>query len=206
MHRTCILLLAISASVTPTFGQADEPKPKVSPDPLTEEQIAIYRVVLLDYLKDAKSTINLADITDTLDDNERSFNGGCPRNDSSQARTSDAVVHRFSFSPPLDTRVKIVDPDQQQKQIAQNDPQNLLKKAIDGHENVSEKQLDDSVKTAFRTGLFSFSEIVFDKNHEKVLLKYAFVCGGLCGHGHTLILKKSGGTWKIIKTCSSWVS
>ncbi len=74
-------------------------------------------------------------------------------------------------------------------------------KSIDDHEKVTEHQLDDSVKKAFETGLFTLSEIVFDKQHRRAVVAYSFVCGGLCGNGNTLVLKKIGQRWKISKRC-----
>jgi hypothetical protein len=68
-------------------------------------------------------------------------------------------------------------------------------------EKITEKQLDSSLREAFATGLFTFSEIAFDKRHQRAVLAYSFVCGGLCGHGNTIVLKKVGAKWKRVKTC-----
>lgn len=81
-----------------------------------------------------------------------------------------------------------------------------MKKAIDEHEKVTDEQLDQSVKQAFRTGLFTLSEIAFDKEHRRAVVSYSFVCGMLCGHGNTMVLKKLGQNWKIAKRCGGWVS
>ena len=81
-----------------------------------------------------------------------------------------------------------------------------MKRAIDGGERVTEKQLAGSLHEAFATGLFTFSEIAFDKRHQHAVLAYSFVCGGLCGHGNTIVLRKVGGKWKPRKTCQSWIS
>lgn len=68
------------------------------------------------------------------------------------------------------------------------------------------KQIRDSVNQAFRTGLFTLSEIAFDKRHQYAVLAYSFDCGMLCGHGDTIILKKVGEKWKQVKTCRIWIS
>ena len=81
-----------------------------------------------------------------------------------------------------------------------------MKRAIDDAERVTEKQLDNSLRDAFAVGLFTLSEIVFDKRHQHAFLAYSFVCGGLCGHGNTIVLKKVGGKWKQGKMCRSWIS
>jgi hypothetical protein len=100
----------------------------------------------------------------------------------------------------------LVDPDRQEQKVKENDPQNLMKSAIDEGERVSDKQIENSVKQAFATGLFTLTEIRFDKQHHHAMVAYSFVCGGLCGHGNTLILKKVGQGWKVSKRCGGWIS
>ncbi len=102
--------------------------------------------------------------------------------------------------------MKLVNADEQEKKIEMNDPQIVMKSAIDEHAEVTDKQLEDSIKRAFETGLFSFSEIRFDKQHRNAVVQYGFACGRLCGNGNTLLLKKSGNKWKIRKRCGGWVS
>ena len=70
-----------------------------------------------------------------------------------------------------------MDPEQQESKVKQNDPQNLSKKAIDERESVRDGQLDKSLQLAFSTGLFSLSEMVFDKGHRHAFVSYSFVCG-----------------------------
>jgi hypothetical protein len=67
-------------------------------------------------------------------------------------------------------------------------------------------KIDDSVKQAFQTGLFTLSEIVFDKDHRRAVVTYSFVCGTLCGNGDTLLLKKVGQHWRVAKRCGGWIS
>jgi hypothetical protein len=106
----------------------------------------------------------------------------------------------------LDKRIVIVDPSEQQKKIDKGDPQNLVKRAIDDHVPVSDTAVDDSIKRAFKHGVFTLSEIMFDKKHQRALVSYSFVCGALCGNGNTLILTKAKGNWRVSKTCSSWIA
>ena len=100
----------------------------------------------------------------------------------------------------------LVDRGRQRETVRDNDPQNLLEKAIDDHEKVTNEQLDQSVKQAFQTGLFTLSEIAFDKEHRRAVVGYSFVCGMLCGHGNTLMLKRVGRDWKVAKGCGGWIS
>ena len=116
------------------------------------------------------------------------------------------VIHKLEPSLVSNTKVVLVDPERQQSAIKENDPQNLMKKAIDDHEKVTSEQLDESIRQAFQTGLFTLSEVVFDKEHHRAAVTYNFVCGMLCGHGNTVVLKKIGQDWKVTKRCGGYVS
>ena len=183
--------------------QGGEPKPTVSNDSLTVEQLAIYRVVLNNYRKGDKSAMNLSDRTDLLQSVPGSPDLAC----TNRIKAGDStVVHRITDAAALGPGLVLADPDRQQEEIDKNDPQNLVKRAIDDHEKVTDKQLDETIKRAFETGLFSLSEIAFDKEHRYAVVAYSFVCGGLCGNGETLVLRRTGQAWKIVKHCSTWVS
>lgn len=187
----------------PFLAQSDSPKPKVNSHPLTVEQIAVYRAVLEDYTKGAGGALNLAKETELLE-RPKSNDKCIKRIDLEFAGNNARAVHQFSAGA-LGPKVVVVDPDRQNMQIEDNDPQKLVKKAID-QEKVSEKELDDSVKRAFETGLFTLSEIVFDKQHRHAVVAYSFVCGSLCGNGNTLVLNKVGQTWKVDHMCGGWIS
>ena len=185
--------------------QEDAPKAKVSSDPLTEEQIAVYRTVFDSYSNGSNATLNVADQTETLDLSE---DKDCLKGiDLDPGNTSTSVVHRLDNRvTKMKKNIVLVNGELQQKKVEENDPQKLMKRAIDGGERVTEKQLDGSLREAFATGLFAFSEIAFDKRHQHAVLAYSFVCGGLCGHGNTIVLRKVGGKWKQRKTCRSWIA
>jgi hypothetical protein len=187
--------------------QNDAPKPKVSKDPLTAEQIAVYRTVLDDYTKDSDGRLNLANKTEPVDQPEPFFDKSCVQGlELENADNSVSIAHELSPAVALHSRIVLVDPVLQQRKVEENDPQKLVKRAIDDREQVTEKQVDNSVMRAFETGLFTLSEIVFDKHHRRAAVAYSFVCGELCGNGDTLILKKVGQKWKISKRCGGWVS
>jgi hypothetical protein len=187
------------------LSQEDAPKAKVSSDPLTEEQIAVYRTVFDSYSNGSNATLNVADQTETLDLSE---DKDCLKGiDLDPGNTSTSVVHRLDNRvTKMKQNIVLVNGELQQKKVEENDPQKLMKRAIDDGERVTEKQLDGSLREAFATGLFAFSEIAFDKRHQHAVLAYSFVCGGLCGHGNTIVLRKVGGKWKQRKTCRSWIS
>jgi hypothetical protein len=187
----------------------DEPKPVISKDPITAEQIAVYRAMLEAYTKEDKDpTLNIGNVTEPFT-MKGEFTGGCPK-DSSDAEPASSqepqVIHRLDPAVALNGKMVLVDPDQQAALIKKNDPQNLIINSIKDHQPATESDLDQSLKTAFSTGLFTFSEIVFNKQHTRAILEYGFSCGMLCAHGNTVILKKVQKKWKVSKTCSSWIS
>jgi hypothetical protein len=195
-----MVLLAIGAFAV---SQDNVTTPTVSEGPLTCEQIAIYRTVLKDYLKSSDATLNLSALTEPLEQ----FDDSCVKHMRLGNLTVPAtVLHRLGQSLVSGTRIVLVDPERQRSTVKENDPQNLMKKAIDEHEKVTEERLDQSVKQAFRTGLFTLSEIVFDNAHHRAVVSYSFVCGMLCGNGNTLVLKNIDQNWKIVKRCEGWIS
>ena len=195
-----MLAFVFSFGGTLVMSQDGPPKPKVSKDAMTDEQLAIYRAVLNDYMKDSRGGLNLAKKTYPLE-----FDTGCVQGfRPEQTDNSVPVVHAFATAPA--PNVVLVDPEQQESKVKENDPQHRIKKAIDERESVTDEQLDESLKLAFSTGLFSVSEIIFDKSHRRAMVSYSFVCGGLCGHGNALVLEKARNGWKVRKTCSSWIS
>jgi len=168
--------------------------------PLTNEQIEVYRAVLEDYRHGEKLRLNVDDLTELPLEADVVCAKFKPENDSL------AVVHRLDARVAREFQIELVDAESQQKHIADNDPQNLVKGAIDEGKHVTDEQLDNAVRTAFAGGLFTFSEIGFDRGHRRAIVSYSFVCGSLCGHGNTLILEKTGGKWKVKKQCGGWVS
>jgi hypothetical protein len=60
---------------------------------------------------------------------------------------------------------------------------------------------------AFSSGLFSMSEIAFDKEHHFAAVRYSFWCGPLCGHGRTLVFENVNGEWRNAnRNCGYWIS
>jgi hypothetical protein len=207
MRWTLVMTIGGLALSMAVVAQDDASKPKVSKDPLTTEQIAVYRAVLESYTNGSGSLLNVANRTELLDQAQPFFGKSCVSGiELEAADNSVPVVHQLDRSVIPSKKFVLVDPERQQKRVEENDPQKLMKRAIDGHEKVTEKDVDDSLKQAFGTGLFTLTEIVFDKQHRHAVVAYSFVCGGLCGHGNTLILKKADREWKVSGRCGGWIS
>jgi len=96
----------------------DTPKPNLSNDSLTPEQVAVYRAVLKDYTKEADRTLNLANKTDPMDQSSPMVDKACFKGIEAEAiRGSGLVVHRIDPVLIVTTRMTLVDPDRQQETI-----------------------------------------------------------------------------------------
>ncbi len=107
--------------------------------------------------------------------------------------------HSFHDLTPdvlLGRNTRLVDLKKQATIINDNDPSNTIGKG---------KSVKAAVRDALVTGLFSMSEIVFDREH--ALVSYSFWCGSLCGNGATLVLEKASGEWRRTdRMCGGWIS
>jgi hypothetical protein len=56
------------------------------------------------------------------------------------------------------------------------------------------------------TGLVTLSNVGFNGDHTQALVYVANVCGGLCGSGEFVVLKKVRGRWVVERTDQLWVS
>lgn len=193
----CLILLSYAAA------QDQTSETKISDEPLTADQIAVYRAVLRDYLKDSDGSLNLANITEPLDQSNKSC---FEPSGMGITKGSASVIHRLGASLVANTKIVLVDSNLQQSTIKEHDPQNLIKRAIDDGEKFTDEQLDQSLKQAFHNGLFTLTEIIFDRRGRRAVVGYSFVCGMLCGHGNTVVLKKHGKDWRVSKSCGGWVS
>lgn len=199
--RRVISLLIISATLSWSIEEP-APAPALSKDPLTTEQIAIYRVFLQKYLQGNDDSLNVANTTDPLDFSfmELKEGKGCLRGISLENfKQAHSIVHTVGPDVAINSKIVIVDPAKQTEQIKENDPSKALLKG--------RRDVDELVKTAFSSALFTFSEIGFDKKHTWAVLTFSFLCGSLCGHGGTVILHRVKGEWKITgRNCGYWQS
>jgi len=56
------------------------------------------------------------------------------------------------------------------------------------------------------SGLISFSNVGFNAQHNQAFVYAARGCGGLCGEGSYVLLRKVNGKWEIVKDQGLWVS
>jgi hypothetical protein len=207
MHVIWPLVIGSFALLPTAVATPSKPMTTVSAVPLTTEQVAIYRTVLEDFLKDSKDRLNVANKSEPLDESGPFSGGACVQEFHIEvSKDLTQVIHPLDEMASLKLSIVLVDPQKQRKQIQKNDPDNLMKKSIDDHQKLTDNDVANAVGQAFRTALFTLSEIAFDKEHRYALVSYSFYCGRLCGNGKTLILERTGDAWKIAKTCGNWVS
>jgi len=90
------------------------------------------------------------------------------------------MIHRFDSRTALPGNIHLVDPEQQEKAIRQNDPGRGIRQG---------KDVSSAVEAGFSAGLLTLSEVAFDKSHRYAAMSFNFVCGGLCGHGSTIVFE-----------------
>jgi len=178
---------------------SDEKKPIVSDKPLSAEQLAIYRAVLKRFLSDDSGGLNLSIQTVPVE-TEGPFAGHDCVKGLDMEPVQPNIVHAFKnddLSRLGVSSLRLVDPDQQGKEVKKNDPGKTIRKGV---------SVDDAVKNGFAHALFSLSEISFDKKHEHAIVSYSFWCGSLCGNGGSLVLVRKGEKWSFQTQCGGWIS
>jgi hypothetical protein len=213
MHRA-LLVITLLSTVLPqpsskqsgfSGHQLSSPNVKTPPikssTPLSPDEVAIYKAVLQQYTSDSPASLNVSAQTDPLDPSSpmnHVSDSDCLRG--IQLENIDGIAHSYHDLVPEvlpSPDMKLVDPKKQSKIVRSNDPSRTI-----GHG----RSVDSAVKTAFASGLFSMTEIAFDKDHHHALVSYGLWCGALCGNGSTLVFEKVGDHWKIHRHCGGWVS
>ena len=192
-NRAKVSLLSCVVVFCFLYSQAQSPQtPALSTTPLTQEQISIYREFLSGYNNGSKAILNVSKTTGTFEAVEGDL-AGCMKS-FSKSNSRITTVHVFpSDTFPAD-HVRLVDPQKHKLR----DPGTSI------HQGQS---VDDAVDAGFASGLFTFSEIVFDNSHNHAALNYSFHCGSLCGHGGTVVFTKEHDKWKQTKqSCGQWIS
>lgn len=196
IHLVIVLLAAAGLAAA---QEAAETKPKASDQPLTAEQLAVYRVVLHGWMDNEVSAINLS-IRTVPFPTSGAFNASDCGKDLELEPVVPGVVHRFRPAdlPQLGSdKIGLVDPERQRKVVAENDPGKTIGEG---------RSIEDAVRNGFAHGLVTVSEIRFDKEHKHAIVSYSFFCGSLCGNGGTVILENVDGAWKRKSRCGEWIS
>jgi len=173
------------------------PKPVKSANPSSADDVAIYRGILERWTSGSPGLLNVANRTYPME--REVMDCGCLKGIELQSITNAAnSFHVLTTDLLRGKNIKLVDADKQ-AMIVRNDDSS---KSIRNGESV-----ETAVNGAFSTGLFSMSEVAFDKGHRRALVSYSFVCGSLCGSGSMWLFEKVDGVWKKSdRVCGGWVS
>src|SRR5208337_2190607 len=120
----CLAALLLVFPALATAQEDAESKPKVSDQPLTAEQLAVYRVVLHGWMENEVSAINLSVQTIPFPTSGAFDAGDCGK-DLNLETVLPGVVHRFRPAdlPQLGSdKISLVDPERQQREVEENDP------------------------------------------------------------------------------------
>jgi len=94
--------------------------------------------------------------------------------------------------------MSLVDPDAQGEVVRANDPGKTVGEG---------KAVNEAVRNAESSGLFSLSEIAFDREHRYAVVSYRYWCGALCGDGAAFVFQKIASEWKNTnRNCGGWIS
>lgn len=204
-RRSCWLVLSFSlVSAGVAAGQQTDAKPVVSDKPLTPDELAAYRVVLGDFMDNAKGKHPVILAIETMPFYLSDMDADCGKN-FHMDEGSVGEVHRFRTEdiPALisgkmkASTLKLVDPEAQAKEVADNDPDKAIH---NGH------KISDAVENGFAHGMVQLGEIHFDHEHLHAILSVSFSCGRLCGNGTTVILEKKDGHWGFKGHCSTSIA
>jgi len=177
-------------------------RPPQSIGRLTSDEIEIYRAVLGQWVAEDHAPLNVSLQTYPLE--TRSSSGSaipckCLSNiDPMSLFAASRSVHILNRDVLPLRSMRLLDFSEQTTTIQKHDPANLIR---DG------KSVDIAVAEGFGSGVFSLSEIAFDKVHRHAIVSYGFQCGMLCGSGLTIVFEKVGNGWKRASLeCGGWIS
>jgi|SRR5271156_5644422 len=202
MTRLAVFLLFIFGLAALSFAQSENISPRLSKDPLSAEQVAVYQTFLRSYTNGSDNVLHVADTTEWLDISNVKMDADCSRSfgqmEFDSRKQPDPTVHALDPNLAVVGHIALVDSAGQSEKVKQNDPSKTMREG---------KSVDSAVTDAFASGLLTLSEVVFDKDHSKAVMSYSFFCGKLCGNGAVVLLKRVGRKWRVTKqSCGEWVS
>jgi hypothetical protein len=187
----------ICAQVERALAGSSDTKPVRNTNPFSADEIAIYVGILERWNSNARGLLNVSNRTSPID---RDISD-CGRLKGIEPQTIVSAAHSFRILTGdvlAGKNIRLVDADKKAVIVHSNNPNNSIR---DG------KSVETAVNVAFSTGLFSMSEIAFDKEQRRALVSYSFVCGELCGSGAVWLFEKVDGVWrKSERDCGGWIS
>ena len=185
------------AQIQRALAGSSDRKPIRNTNPFSADEVAIYNGILERWNSNSRGLLNVSNRTFPID---RGLSDcGCLK--SIEPQTLVSAVHSFRILTGdvlSGKNIRLVDADKQALIVQSNDPNNSTRQG---------KSVETAVNRAFSTGLFSMSEIAFDKEQRRALVSYIFVCGSLCGSGGVWMFEEVDGVWKKSeRVCGGWIS
>jgi hypothetical protein len=169
--------------------------------PLDGDEVAIYRAVIQQWNSDERAALNVSaatlpiDVTSLSERTECGCLAGIAVESLLKASHSFHILARSNLPG---NNIRLVDLKEPTAIVNRNDASRAIRE---------ERSVNDAVENAFANGLFSVSEIAFDKEHRHALVNYSFHCGLLCGNGAMWAFEKVNGAWKKTdRMCDGWNS
>jgi hypothetical protein len=185
------------AQIQRALAGSSHKKPVRNTNPFSADEVAIYRGILERWNSNSRGLLNVSNRTYPIDRDISDC--GCLKGIEPQTIVSAAHSFRILTGDVLAGKnIRLVEAEKQAVIVHSNDPNNSIREG---------KSVETAVNVAFSTGLFSMSEIAFDKEQGRALVSYSFVCGSLCGSGGVWLFEKVDGVWKKSeRVCGGWIS
>jgi hypothetical protein len=185
------------AEIQRALAGSSDKKPVRNTNLFNADEVAIYRGILDGWNTNSRGLLNVSNRTFPIDGDLSDC--GCLKGIKPQTSASAAHSFRILTGDVFGRKnIRLVDAGKQALIVQSNDPSNSIRVG---------KSVETAVNGAFSTGLFSVSEIAFDKEERRAVVSYSFVCGSLCGSGGVWLFQKVDGVWKKSKrVCGGWVS
>jgi|SRR5580700_7161026 hypothetical protein len=185
------------AQIQRALASSADLKPGRNTNPFSADEVAIYKGILEHWNSNSRGPLNVSNRTFPIGHDLSDCD--CLKAIEPQTIVRAARSFRILTEDLLGgKKIRLVDPDKQAAIVRSNDPSDSIREG---------KSVRTSVNGAFSTGLFSVSEIAFDKEQRRALVSYSFVCGSLCGSGGVWLFEKIDGVWKKSeRVCGGWIS
>jgi hypothetical protein len=192
-------LLGVSSTATTTQEAVAKQKttpPSKNQQSLTTEQIDIYVLLLNKVLSEHNVNAVLVDHTEQLKLSEYDLKDACLSGieiPSAEQRT----FYAGSLGPEF---IALIKP-------RLTHPSRLRPISPDDLSHLRETPFPKS-EDGFTSGWLRLSEVVFDKGHQRAVMRFTFTCGGLCSTSRVLVFVRDGEHWKEKRDvlCQEWIS
>jgi hypothetical protein len=164
----CMAVVAALVALPVRAQDQQEKKPVLSMSHLSDKQIAVYKAVLREWMSHEMPTVNLAALTKLAEPDGMQGYKDCAKG--LEIEKPSEMIHRFMQADAArmapDGAITLLEPRRGNEQVHENDPEQGMRRG---------QSIEDAVKNGFAHGLFSFTEIIFDKAHQHAIVSYGFV-------------------------------